>query len=169
MARFTNDRRNWTIDVVQDWIDVTSERETPNERWTFTDAAGHEHHYEHGYPTLDYVIDESHWCDGREGIYNHDPHEAVDAAHFECKLCREVIEPKMDPPYTPKQIPGMRHVTITAVRFGPNYEERLTIHPTGEEMAAIEAADSPEDAVQAFVDAYPSESASRRDLTIAPR
>lgn len=166
MARFNLDRRNWSIDIRQDWIDVTSERETPNESWRFTDANGHEHHYEHGYPTLDLVIDESHWCDGTEGIYNHDPHEEIDAAHYECKQCGEVIKPEMDPPHRPKQIPGMRHVTITVKRHGANYVETLTIHPTGEEMAAIEAAESPEDAIQAFVDAYPSDRASRSDMVI---
>lgn len=106
--------RGWKIDVSVDWIDVTSERATPNERWTHTDAAGHEHRYERGYPTLRLVVDASHWCDGTEGLYNHDPHEAVDESHYECLRCGETIEPAMDPPYTPKRVRGATTATIEA-------------------------------------------------------
>ena len=145
--------RNWQLDVTQEWINVTSGQSSPNERWTFTDTAGHEHHYDHGYPTLEFVIDESHWCDGSEGIYNHDPHEAVDVAHYECLICRELIVPKMDPPYTPKQIPGMRSATLTGYRSdGAKVEAWLT----EEDLGGIGRADS-DDEITALIDALPEE------------
>lgn len=101
------------LSIEQDWIDVTSGLPTPNEQWTYTDRQGHEHRYARGYPTLDLIIDASHWCDGHEGPWNHDPHEAIDESHYECRICRQVIEPTMDPPGTPKQIAGMRTMTLT--------------------------------------------------------
>lgn len=144
--------RTWTLEVRQEWIDVTSERSSPNEHWTFTDANGHEHRYDHGYPTLEFVIDESHWCDGSEGLYNHDPHEAVDVAHYECLICRELIVPKMDPPYTPKRIPGMRSATLTGLRSdGATVEAWLM----DDDLERIRS--SSEEEVTALIDSLPDE------------
>lgn len=106
----------WTLDIEQKWINVTSGRSTPNERWTFADGQGHDHRYDNGYPTLDFVVDAEHWCDGTEGLASHDPHWAVDESHYECKRCREVIEPAMDPPGTPKFVSGMISATLTGIR-----------------------------------------------------
>ena len=103
---------SWELNVDLNLIDVTSQFPSANEQWTFTDAQGHEHRYEYGYPTLDVVVDAEHWCDGTEGTAPHDPHMAVDESHYECKLCREVIVPAMDPPYTPKSIPGQMSATL---------------------------------------------------------
>lgn len=107
-------RQTWSIDMRQDWIDVTSGLPTANEDWRGTDVNGHEHYY--GYPTLDEVDDASHWCNGDEGIAHHDPHMHVDESHYECKVCRAVVEPAVDPPFTPKQIPGMATLTLTGLR-----------------------------------------------------
>lgn len=106
----------YSVSIEQEWIDVTSPYPTPNERWTFTDSNGHDHRYDHGYPTLTHVVDASHWCYGNEGIAPHDPHEAVDESHYECATCGEVVEPKMDPGYTPKRTPGIRRTTLNAYR-----------------------------------------------------
>jgi hypothetical protein len=145
--------RNWTLTVNQEWIDVTSERESPDERWTFTDSQGHDHRYERGYPTLDLVVDESHWCDGREGIYNHDPHEQIDRSHYECEVCREVIEPAMHPPYHPNQIPGMRSATLTGYRSdGAQVEVWLQ----DDELDRVGRADSDSD-ITALIDSLPEE------------
>lgn len=130
-------RSKFKLDVQQDSIDVTSERETPNELWRYTDAAGHEHFYRNGYPTLTLIVDEAHWCDGTEGPYNHDPHEAVDRAHYECPECGEHVVPMMDPPYTPKYIPGMIDARLSGplsndprrfreIGLGPDEVERIT-------------------------------------------
>jgi hypothetical protein len=145
--------RNWTLTVNQEWIDVTSERESPDERWTFTDAQGHDHRYERGYPTLDLVVDESHWCDGHEGIYNHDPHEQIDQSHYECLVCREVIEPAMHPPYHQKHIPGMRSATLTGLRSdGAQVEVWLQ----DDDLERVRQADS-DDAVTALIDSLPED------------
>lgn len=84
----------WTLEVEHDLIDVSTDYPTPDERWRYTDDAGHEHHYDHGYPTLELVVDEEHWCDGNEGFMPHDPHQHIDAAHYECRECRQVIKPR---------------------------------------------------------------------------
>lgn len=113
MAQFRQQAR-WNVDIQQDWIDVTSERESSDPHWRATDSSGHEHHYASGYPTLEFVIDASHWCDGNEGYARHDPHEHIDEAHYECRICREVVEPGTLPPYYPQQIAGLRRATGTA-------------------------------------------------------
>lgn len=71
-------RRTWSVEADPNWIDTTAGIPTADPRWRGTDSNGHEHHYDHGYPTLDYVIDAEHWCMGDEGIAPHDPHMAVD-------------------------------------------------------------------------------------------
>ena len=144
------------VRVTTNPIDVTSDQWTPNERWTYTDIQGHEHRYVHGYPTLDEVIDESHWCDGTEGIARHDPHEAVDAAHYECKLCREVIEPKLDPPSTVKSIPGR----IEATGEGTTSDGRhiqFTLSKDEYEMVVDNYGTLDDVAQQALIDAVPDE------------
>ena len=112
MAVTTRSGRDWSLDVRRDWIDITAGVPSPNERWVFTDSHGHEHRYDKGYPTLDFVVDEQHWCMGNEGLYAHDPHWAVDESHYECKACRERIRPAVDPPGTPKGIPGPWDATL---------------------------------------------------------
>lgn len=108
------DRRvSGSFRVKTDYIDVTSDRPTVDPNWRHTDSNGHEHYYDNGYPTLDYIIDERHWCDGREGLYNHDPHWAVDEDHFECLTCREMVKPGTLPAFTPQSIPGTRSMTVT--------------------------------------------------------
>ena len=74
---------------------VTWER-GPVESWTFTDTQGHEHRYDHGYPTLVRVVDE--WCHVEHGLFggaDPDGHEA--AGHWECLQCHEVIRPATGP------------------------------------------------------------------------
>lgn len=89
---------------------------TADSRWSFVDASGHEHYYEHGYPTLDYMVDREHWCQGDEGFMAHDPHTAIDEAHYECKICREVITPATEPPGTPHYVAGATSATISGTR-----------------------------------------------------
>lgn len=114
MARFNP--APFDLTVTQDWIDVTSEHPTLDERWRATDSNGHEHFYDRGLPTLNLIIDASHWCAGSEGWMSHDPHEHVDESHYECSECGEVIEPGTVPGGTPRSIPGQRVVTLRGVR-----------------------------------------------------
>lgn len=93
------------------------------------------------------MVDESHWCEGDEGIAPHDPHEAVDAAHYECAQCRETVEPKLDPPGVHKTIPGTIEATghgvtsdgqdITFVITPEEYETVTTTRPTSAEQQAL--------------------------------
>lgn len=145
----------WTVTLNREMIDVTLGRHSsPNECWRATDSQGHEHRWENGYPTLRRVVDESHWCDGHEGMYNHDPHEQVDESHYECLLCGEVVKPAMDPPGTPKFIPG----AVTGTIEGPR-SNGLVIRAwlTADEIDAIRSDPENADAMQALVDAIPDE------------
>lgn len=66
-------------------IEVTSSLPSADEGWRFSDAAGHEHYYRDGYPTLVAVVDDRYWCDdcGDEHI----------DSHWECPQCGERITP----------------------------------------------------------------------------
>jgi len=90
----------WTLKVEPQPIGPTS-----REQWRHTDSNGHEHHVDceaifPAYPTLDFVIDEEHWCEGDEQWCDragdpwtennedpppHEPHMVADTGHFECK------------------------------------------------------------------------------------
>ena len=88
----------WTVTVEQMTETVSTSGPTLDTQWRATDPAGHAHYYDHGYPTLDYIVDASHECDGTEGFMHHDPHTHVDASHYECLICREVVEPGIASP-----------------------------------------------------------------------
>lgn len=101
--------------------DLITWADGPDERWRYTDCAGHEHAYQRQaewldavrprrrcegtktfrdsthYPTLRYVIEREHHCDGREGLYSHDQHWVTDAARYECRQCGEHIRPGRGP------------------------------------------------------------------------
>lgn len=173
MTKLTEGR--WSIEVTQDWIDVTSGLPTPDEHWTYTDKAGHDHLYDHGYPTLVVVVDESHHCSGvdpdeqcdigwnwyydeddgeeYEQWEAHEPHDIVLKYHRECPICGETIKPRMDPPYTSKQIPGMRHVRLSGTQFDGNMRRTLNVHPRPQDMDQI-AALFTERANDAAIDAF---------------
>lgn len=95
------------LEVEQEWIDITSGNESIDITWRQVDKLGHEHYYQDGqYPTLDFVIDQEHWCDGSEGWERHDPHQVIDEYHYLCKQCGEVVKPGVWPPYHPQKIKG---------------------------------------------------------------
>jgi hypothetical protein len=133
MARFTPSPRV-SIDMQRDVIDVTSNHYTADPDWRHTDRQGHEHRYERGYPTLDLIVDASHWCMGNEGLYAHDQHEAVDESHYECLLCRETIEPGLLPPGYPQTIAGLIVATATAVL---DDGRKVTVHLTSDEIEQV--------------------------------
>lgn len=89
---------NWTLDIELETELVTSDTYTADPNWKFTDAAGHEHYYSGGYPTLRLIVDKQHWCNGNEGISPHDSHWQVDESHMVCLRCKERIEPRQLPP-----------------------------------------------------------------------
>jgi hypothetical protein len=107
----------WELETHTDVIETTMGwTYAPDTNWRTTDANGHEHRYNHGYPTLDFVVDASHWCDGSEGWAHHDPHEAIDESHYECKTCRLTIEPSLIPPGVRTFMPGLTTCTLSGYR-----------------------------------------------------
>jgi hypothetical protein len=125
--------------IEQTYQEVTWE-DAPVETWAATDSHGHRHAFtrparpgreqyinDRGlrrnhtvpthYPSLYYKIDRWHACDGREGLYSHDPHWAVDESHYECRQCRERIEPAHGP--GSKLIPASRKATLTEATTRP--------------------------------------------------
>lgn len=137
MARFVK-ARGWTLDVDQEWIDTTAGVPTIDRQWRAADSNGHEHYYDgerYEYPTLDYIIDAEHWCDGTEGIALHDPHMAVDESHYECKICRDTVTPGLHPPGHPTAIPGVTRATLTAVNSDG---VTVTISATEDEVGQID-------------------------------
>ena len=82
----------------------------PDPDWTFTDAAGHAHYYDDGYPTLERVVVETWWC-----VDCHDHHDDEAMA---CPICGEHIRPGTRPPSPfPKYIPGLETWTVEVGRF----------------------------------------------------
>jgi hypothetical protein len=87
--------------IERDMIDVTTNVPTQDKAWRYTDEHGHEHHWDHGYPTLRQVVDEVR--------YDEDGDE-YEITHFECPLCSEVIRPGARPPSAFREyIPGRSH------------------------------------------------------------
>lgn len=112
-------QQTWTLDVDVEQIPVSMGIETLDPRWQGMDSNGHEHRYDrdrHEYPTLDFVIDAQHWCHGDEGTAPHDPHMLVDESHYECKLCREVVKPGMNPPGHVEYLCGPMSATLSGHR-----------------------------------------------------
>ena len=161
MPIFSN--RSYEVTLERDWIDVTSEFPSYNESWTFTDAAGHEHRYERGFPTLRHVIDAEHWCNGNEGWMHHDPHMHVDAAHFECVQCGETISPAMDPPFTPKKIPGLLSGQVSGMRSDG---VKITAILSGDEFELFTGGELPADSVvRDLLDRMPEERITLRQYS----
>jgi len=92
------------IEVVTDMIDVTSSLPRPDEKWTYTDRAGHEHHWsDDAWPTLRQVIDDVYWVLDDDGYEEYKEEEF----HWECVQCGEHIEPGMRGPSMFKEyMPG---------------------------------------------------------------
>jgi hypothetical protein len=143
-----------------DVIDVTSDRPSYDTRWRATDSNGHEHRYDHGFPTLSYVVDERHWCDGTEGFMLHEPHWAVDADHYECELCGAVVEPGLLPAGYPQYIDGMKNVSLKG-RRSDGIEVDVALYEAEFDTLASAAASDDETAmdraVLAMLDEMPSE------------
>ena len=104
-----------TYSVDCDMIEATCLRR-PDESWTFTDAAGHEHYWTFDgrrgtyrpdakaeTPTLETVHDGTgYWEDG-------EPYEIY---HHECRICRETVEPRCCADQSRQYVPGPRYYYI---------------------------------------------------------
>jgi hypothetical protein len=113
------DRLWWEADK----IDVTSRLPYPDERWTYTDRAGHEHRYDKQapgdyYPTLSWVIDETYYCP--------DCHDEHTEGHWECPQCGERITPgSAGPDRFRRYIPGLTHYYLNDEEITKDEYQRL--------------------------------------------
>jgi hypothetical protein len=146
-------RSPFHLSVDFEQIDVTVGHPTYSESWRAVDSNGHEHYYARGFPTLREVIDEQHWCDGTEGYALHEPHLVVDAVHFECLICDEVVSPGMDPAFTPKSIAGSRSGRLNGPRSDGLYVTAVLTEQEIDEMAA----DPSDETMLRVLDAVPIE------------
>lgn len=103
LMAYTGELGNLVIEVEQ--IEVTSNEPRPDEKWRLTDAAGHEHYWRDGYPTLTVVVDETYWCEDCA-----DDHTDT---HLECPLCGETITPGLVGPSGFREFaPGRMSATL---------------------------------------------------------
>jgi hypothetical protein len=101
-----------TIEVHQEWIDITSGTATkPDRSWETYDAAGHYHSYDTDgeLPTLEASrrhvnCDEDVAC-GFDGIVCETGYDIIE---HECRICGDQVEPQRVPDTEPKQIPGLK-------------------------------------------------------------
>jgi DNA-directed RNA polymerase subunit RPC12/RpoP len=100
-------------------LDVTSDSPYADESWTFTDQAGHQHRYDHGYPTLSWVVDETWWCE--------DCGDEHTEGHYECPLCGERIIPgTAGPDRVRRYAPGRTSYYLGDEEISPErYQELL--------------------------------------------
>lgn len=107
------------VEIFQDvdLLDVTSlHRVDP--AWRFVDAQGHEHrwHDEHGYEAKDYSPS-AHYHVPTVLKVDDEPEYAEDGEeipvwHYECRECRQVVDPGYTADTSRQFIPGMKRETI---------------------------------------------------------
>lgn len=94
-------RGSWgTLRIETEMIDVTSAGPRPDKSWRYTDAQGHQHRWDDGWPTLEWFVTERYWCEDCED--GHTEGEWI------CLLCEEVIQPGMLGPSMHREyVPGL--------------------------------------------------------------
>ena len=150
MARLLNTKIGWDLQVASQPINVTSDRDALDPKWKAMCECG----TEVSTRTMTRVVDKSHWCDGFEGLFNHDPHEAIDEMHYECANCTRHVFPSIIRAGTPQYIPGMIEANLTAYRSdGVRFTCWLNEQQTQEALDVSQTND--EEQMQAFADNIP--------------
>jgi hypothetical protein len=163
MARFAMTGSIYNLTLDRDMIDVTCERDTLDSRWRGTDSNGHEHRGDRLYDTLELIVDAEHWCEGNEGWGRHDPHMHVDEAHYECRQCRESVEPGVVTGGTPQYIAGVTTATLEGRRSdGTKITAILTSEQTDQVRTLMDADAAGQ---QLFIDAIPDEQIVHREFS----
>jgi hypothetical protein len=97
------------LEFEQELLEFHSDLPEPDPDWASTDHHGHQHHYDkdalaagrHYYPTLEWVIDETFWCD--------DCGDEHTEGHWQCPLCGEAVTPGLrGPSLFPRYQAGQR-------------------------------------------------------------
>lgn len=107
-----------TLRIERDVIEVTTNAPRPDEAWHFTDTNGHEHYWRDGWPTLEWIVDESGWCQDCQ-----DEHEE---GHWACRRCGESVDPAMRPASGYREfIPGLTTAYIDDIPATAEEVERF--------------------------------------------
>jgi hypothetical protein len=107
-----------TLRVETDMIDVTSNLPRPDKAWTYTDRAGHDHRWDHGYPTLVVVDEETYWCE--------DCGDEHTDSHYECPRCGEEIRPGLVGPSLHREyIPGRTEYLLNGEPISEDEARRI--------------------------------------------
>jgi hypothetical protein len=94
-----------TFRVETETVDVTTNAPRPDKDWRETDSNGHEHYWQDGWPTLEWIVDGAYWCEQHQ--------EEHEEGHYACKVCGEEVKPGMrGPSGIVETIPGMRSYFI---------------------------------------------------------
>lgn len=121
-----------TLRIVTDQIEVTSNLPRPDRNWRYTDAAGHEHRYDDGYPTLVRVGEGPYWCP--------DCHDEHEDSHWECPICHEEISPALTgPPPGREFIPGMTEYFLDGEPISKERAESILAEYQAAEQARKDA------------------------------
>lgn len=97
---------NFSIDINQQMIEVTSSMPRPDPLWCYIDAQSHEHRWSTVHETFDWVVDEPDWMDDEGEEYPGD-------GHYACTRCGALVVPGLlGPSLTHEYMPGLMTVTV---------------------------------------------------------
>lgn len=94
-----------TFRIEQDHEEFRTAAPKTDKDWRTTDSNGHEHYWRDGWPTLEWVVTGSYWCEMHA--------EEHEEGEWRCRECGERVEPGMLHP-GPRviSVPTMRHYYI---------------------------------------------------------
>lgn len=125
------------LEAYRDMIDVTSNHR-PDIFWVFTDDAKHVHRWctngkpVEGYnPSETYSIPSVEWV--KDGVNYYPDGSEYEIGHYECKLCRETIDPGYTADRVTQYVPGLTHYLVNGhhvseeefTRFGSEARESV--------------------------------------------
>lgn len=90
-----------TFRMKQEHEEYTTAAPETDKAWRATDSNGHEHYWQDGYPTLEWVVTGGYWCE----MHNEDHEEG----EWRCRECGEHVPPGM-------KHPGPRVITVPTMR-----------------------------------------------------
>jgi len=101
MSETTFQAEGSTFRVEQDYEEFTTVGPEADKDWREIDSHGHEHYWDKGWPTLEWVVTGGYWCE----MHNEEHEEG----EWRCRECGEHVTPGM-------RHPGPRVMTVPTVR-----------------------------------------------------